>query len=69
MIWVRDDLRRQGIGTELIGEVEREAKENGAYLSRTGAIGPRTPFFERSGYSVNVIHEGMPEWYDMQKKF
>ena len=68
MIWVKEDLRRKGIGTELIGEVEREAKENGAYLSRIGAIGPRAPFFEKLGYTINVIHEGMPEWYDMQKK-
>ena len=31
-IWVEERFRRQGIGSWLMGEVEREAKENGAYV-------------------------------------
>ena len=68
MIWVDEQYRGRGIGTELITEIEREAKEAGAYLARAGVLAARARFFRKQGFSVNIIFENGPEWHDMLKR-
>ncbi len=68
MIWVNGRYRNRGLGTYLLDEIEREAKEKGAYLARTGVSAMQAVFFKKRGYSVNVIYGSEPEWYDMQKR-
>ena len=68
MIWVDERYRNQGIGTGLLGVIEREAKQKGAYLARTGVIASRAAFFIKNGYTLNITHEGTPEWDDLLKR-
>ena len=67
VIWVDEPYRGQGIGSYLLGEIEREAKENGAYLARTNAMDMQTEFFKKHNYTVNVVYEDDPKSYVMQK--
>jgi GNAT superfamily N-acetyltransferase len=53
-LWVREDLRRQGLGTRLVQCAEDEAKRLDCCMAMTGtfeSLGAR-PFFERIGYRV-----------------
>ena len=67
VIWVDEPCRNQGIGSYLLGEIEREAKENGAYLVRTDAMDLQAAFFKKHGYTVSTIYEDDPKLYVMQK--
>lgn len=67
MLWVDECCRNQGVGAYLLGEIEREAKENGAYLARTDAMDVQAAFFIKRGYAVTVVYEDEPKWYVMQK--
>lgn len=67
VLWVDEPYRGQGIGSYLLGEIEREAKENGAYLARTDAMDLQKAFFKKHSYTVNVIYEDDPKLYVMQK--
>lgn len=67
VIWVNEPYRNQGVGSYLLGEIEREAKERGAGLARVDAIDIQAAFFKKHGYTVDVIYEGCPKWYVMRK--
>ena len=67
VIWVDEPYRGQGIGSYLLSEIEREAKENGAYLARTDAMELQMAFFKKHSYTVNVVYEDDPKLYVMQK--
>lgn len=50
-IWVEEPYRRQGIGSRLFGEVEREAKENGAYVILSYCCDWVSDFFFQNGFT------------------
>ena len=50
-IWVEELYRRQGIGSRLFGEVEREAKENGAYVILSYCCDWVSDFFFQNGFT------------------
>ena len=71
MIWVDDALRNQGIGSRLLDEIEREAKENGAHTAIAVAFDWSLPFFEKNGYAMAGIREDVPKGhsrYTLQKR-
>ena len=51
-IWVEAPYRNQGLGSYLLREVEREAKENGAYVLFTHGCDWVVGFFRQNGYTV-----------------
>ena len=50
-IWVEERYRRQSIGSWLMGEIEREAKENGAYVITSYCCDWVSAFFFQNGFS------------------
>ena len=50
-IWVAEGYRRRGIGTRLFGDVEREAKEHGAYVILSYCCDWVSGFFFRNGFT------------------
>lgn len=59
MIWVDEPYRNQGIGSELLAETEREAKEYGAYFALAeGLLDWQTGFFKKNGYmTVGTLND------------
>ncbi len=59
MIWVDEPYRNQGIGSELLAETEREAKEHGAYFALAeGLLDWQTGFFKKNGYmTVGTLND------------
>lgn len=62
-IWVEERLRRQGIGSYLLGEVEREAKENGAYVILSSCCDWVSDFFFHGGFVPRGKLEDYPKGY------
>lgn len=70
MMWVDEKQRNRGIGTYLLNDFEREAKENGAYMVILDALDWQMPFFEKHGYTVCGTIEDYPKghcWCQLQK--
>ena len=59
MIWVDEPYRNKGIGSELLAETEREAKEYGAYFALAeGLLDWQTGFFKKKGYmTVGTLND------------
>ena len=67
MIWVDEPYRNQGIGSELLAETEREAKEHGAYFALTEGLPDwQTGFFRKNGYATVGTLEDCPKGHSMQ---
>jgi GNAT superfamily N-acetyltransferase len=61
-IWVREDLRRGGIGSKLVTGFEARARELGCkllYLETFSFQAPR--FYEKLGYEVACAFPGFPD--------
>lgn len=70
VVWVDEPFRNQGIGSALLGEIEREAKEKGGYIVLIDALDWQAPFFEKRGYTSNGMLEDVPRrhrLYSLQK--
>ena len=67
VFWVDDAYCGSNIGSYLLGEIEREAKEKGAYLSNASGMDSQAAFFKKHGYEVSVVFEDQPEWYVLHK--
>ncbi|MCR5405055.1 MAG: GNAT family N-acetyltransferase [Butyrivibrio sp.] len=70
MMWVDENQRNRGIGTYLLSDFEREAKEKGAYMVIFDALDWQMPFFEKHGYTVTGTLEDCPKghrWCQLQK--
>ena len=70
MMWVDEKQRNRGIGTYLLSDFEREAKEKGAYMVIFDALDWQMPFFEKHGYKVIGTLEDCPKghrWCQLQK--
>ena len=73
MIWVDEPYRNQGIGSELLAETEREAKEYGAYFALAeGLLDWQTGFFKKNGYMTVGTLNDCPKGHGMhvlEKRF
>lgn len=70
-LWVDETYRKQGIGSRLLAELEREVKENGADVMFLEAFDWNVGFFKKNGYEkVTGLLEDYPKghvMYCMQK--
>ena len=69
-IWVKEAHRGQGLGSRLLRDIEREAKEAGAYIVMTCACDWNVGFFQKNGYTVSGVLEDYPKGhraYELQK--
>ena len=70
-IWVEERYRRQGIGSWLMGEIEREAKENGAYVILSYCCDWVSGFFFHNGFIPRGRLEDYPRGhtaYELEKR-
>ncbi len=72
LLWVEDEKRKTGLGSRLLAEAERFAKENGFFLSRleTTSFQARK-FYEKNGYEVFGKLDDYPkgfQYFFMKKK-
>ncbi len=71
MLWVDEPHRNQGIGSCLLSEIEREAKEKGACIVMIDARDWNVEFFKKLGYTVYCTLEDYPNGhskYKLQKR-
>ncbi len=70
-IWVDERHRRQGLGTYLLGEIEREAKESGAYVILSYCCDWVSKFFFTNGYTARGELKDYPKGhtaYELEKR-
>ena len=67
MLWVDEPHRNQGIGSCLLSEIEREAKEKGACIVMIDARDWNVEFFKKLGYTVYCTLEDYPNGYSKYK--
>lgn len=70
-LWVDDLLRNQGVGRELMGAIEREARNRGASRAMLYTYSWQAQdFYESLGYEVfsRFYYPDGPERIDMQKE-
>ena len=63
-LFVEEPLRRQGLGTYLMREVEKLAKENGASMILTTAGDWNVGFFKKNGYLLRGELKDVPKGHD-----
>ncbi len=73
ILWVEEKYRRQGIGSALIREAERTAREKGCHFMTLGTFDFQAkPLYEKYGFTVCGIIEDCPAkghtHYDMIKR-
>ena len=72
LFWVEENYRKQGIGTQLLLEIENEAKSKHIRMIHLDTFDYQAKgFYEKNGYIVYGILEDYPEGhclYHMKKK-
>ena len=63
-LFVEEPLRRQGLGTYFMQEVEKLAKENGAFMILTNAGDWNVDFFKKNGYLLRGELKDVPKGHD-----
>ena len=63
-LFVEEPLRRQGLGTYLLREAEKLAKENGAPMILTTAGDWNVGFFQKNGYLIRGELKDVPKGHD-----
>ena len=63
-LFVEDPLRHQGLGTYLLKEAEKFAKENGASMVMTNAGDWNVAFFQKNGYLLRGELKDVPKGHD-----
>ncbi len=63
-VFVKEPLRRQGLGTRLLREAEAFAKENGAPMALTSAGDWNVDFFKKNGYQLRGELRDVPKGHD-----
>ncbi|MCR4632942.1 MAG: GNAT family N-acetyltransferase [Erysipelotrichaceae bacterium] len=63
-LFVEEPLRRQGLGTCLLKETERYAKENGASVMMTSSGDWNIGFFKKNGYLLRGELKDVPKGHD-----
>ena len=60
-LWVHEDMRRQGLGTRLLSEFEREAVDRGCYQISLHTYSFQAPkFYQKHGYQVLFVLDNCP---------
>ena len=70
-IWVEERYRRQGIGSDLMGEVSCEAKKNGAYVVLSYCCDWVSQFFFQNGFTARGELTDYPKGhtaYELEKR-
>lgn len=65
--WADEHFHGSEIDSYLLEEIEREAKEKGAYFSSTSGTDLQAAFFKKQGYEVSAVFEDQPKWYVLHK--
>ena len=71
VIWVEEPYRNHGLGSFLLREIEREAKENGACIVFANAGDWNAGFFYKNGYTMKGELEDYPKGhsaYELEKR-
>ena len=63
-LFVEEPLRHQGLGTYLLQETEKLAKENGASMILTNAGDWNVDFFRKNGYLLRGELKDVPKGHD-----
>ena len=63
-VFVEEPIRRQGLGTYLMQEVEKLAKENGTSMILTTAGDWNVDFFKKNGYLLRGELKDVPKGHD-----
>ena len=62
LMWLREDLRRQGYGTRLLEMAEEEGRKRGAKNAYLDTFSFQAPeFYEKFGYQVFGVLEDFPK--------
>lgn len=62
LMWLREDLRRQGYGTRLLEMAEEEGRKRGAKNAYLDTFSFQAPeFYEKFGYQVYGVLEDFPK--------
>ena len=70
-IWVEERYRRQGLGSCLLGEIAREAKESGAYVILSYCCDWVSEFFFSNGFTARGELRDYPQGhtaYELEKR-
>ena len=70
-IWVDEQYRRQGLGSYLLRRIEREAKENGAYVILSDCCDWTAGFFFNNGFTARGELTDYPKGhtaYELEKR-
>ena len=67
MLWVDEALRNQAIGSALLSDIEKEAKEKGAAIIMVDARDWNVEFFIKHGYTLYCKLENYPNGYNKYK--
>ena len=68
---MEEPCRGQGIGSYLMGEIEREARDNGAYVILSGCCDWVSGFFFKNGYTARGELPDYPKGhtaYELEKR-
>ena len=64
-LWVEEEHRRQGIGSALMQEAEKKAKEQGCYLVLLGTFDFQAkPFYDKHGYKLITKTQDYPKGHE-----
>lgn len=64
ILWLREDVRGQGWGTQLLQEAEAEAVRRGCRYAQVDSHDFQAPgFYQKQGYEVWGVLEDMPPGY------
>jgi ribosomal protein S18 acetylase RimI-like enzyme len=59
MLWLKDELRKRGLGKKLMIEAERIGRERGCTFSTVDTMDwEALPFYQKLGYSIEFVREG-----------
>ena len=71
VLWVEEPYRNRGLGSFLLREIEREAKENGAFIVFANAGDWNAGFFRKNGFVLRGKLEDYPQGhccYELEKR-